>query len=83
VERTGGLKLALGTGRGYDRDARFARVVVAAVESGQETRLLTDARGRLRYRLPPGEYRVTADGFGDARLTVGASGWTPVRLRPL
>lgn len=77
----GGLKLALqGTDRD-DRRLRFARVWVASGESQEERKLVTDARGRMRYCLAAGEYRVRLETGGERRFTVGDGRWTAVRLR--
>ena len=76
---SGGLKLSVeGAGRG-DRRIRFATVHLAASGAQSELTLVTDARGRLRYRLAPGNYRLRLQHGGDACFTVTA-GWTPVRL---
>jgi hypothetical protein len=78
----GGLKLALEPTRRDDRRVRFARVVVAPLDGGrEETTLVTDSGGRLRYRLSPGEYRLHVDDYGDARFAVSGRGWKTVRLR--
>ena len=76
---SGGLRLALeGTSR-EDRRLRFARVSLSRVGDGQEIALVTDARGRLRYRLPRGEYLLSLDEAAEQHFQVGDS-WTTVRI---
>jgi hypothetical protein len=78
---SGGLKLELaGASRG-DRRPRCARLSVAAVEGSDEQELVTDSRGRLRYHLAPGEYRLQLADGGETRFAVGDGRWTSVRLR--
>lgn len=82
MKPAGGLKLQLGTASRDDRRARFAAVVVETV-GGSEMgglKLVTDSRGRLRYRLPAGEYRLRSADVPDAFFRVGAHGWTAVRV---
>jgi hypothetical protein len=38
------------------------------------------AAGRLRYRLPAGEYRLRFEEGPDTPFTVDAHGWTAVRV---
>jgi hypothetical protein len=38
---------------------RFAQVTLSKVGTEDATPLVTDARGRMRYRLPAGEYRLS------------------------
>jgi hypothetical protein len=78
---SGGLKLELvGASRG-DRRARCARLSIATVEGTYEQTLVTDSRGRLRYRLVAGEYRLRLADGGETRFAVSDSRWTPVHLR--
>jgi hypothetical protein len=78
---SGGLKLAL-VGAGHDdRRVRFARVDVALVGSRDEIELVTDSRGRLRYRLVAGEYRLRLEEGGETRFAVDDRRWSAVRLR--
>jgi hypothetical protein len=55
---TGGLKLALQAATRDDR--RFALCAVKLRTAGIEDALslVTDARGRMRYRLPDSEYQL-------------------------
>lgn len=76
----GGLRLALeGTSRG-DRRVRFAGLSLSPVDGEHEIALVTDAQGRLRYRLSPGVYRVRLDEAAEQRFEVG-DGWTAVRIQ--
>jgi hypothetical protein len=54
---------------------------VAPVGSQDEIMLVTDARGRLRYRVAAGEYRIRSEEGSEARFAVGGDRWTAVRLR--
>jgi hypothetical protein len=75
-----GLKLAVhGSGRD-DRRVRFAEVTVRP-DGGEERHLVTDADGRLRYRLPSGEYEIRVDTGGEAHCTIRPDGWTSVHLQ--
>ena len=51
---TGGLKLALQAATRDDRRLRFAQVKLRTAGIEDEFSLVTDARGRMRYRLPDG-----------------------------
>ena len=57
----GGLRLALEGTSHEDRRVRFARLSLSPVDDEREIALVTDAQGRLRYRLPRGEYRLQLD----------------------
>jgi hypothetical protein len=81
MKPAGGLKLALQKVGRDDRRVRFAEVLVAAAGDRHEIALVTDADGRLRYRLIPGEYRLRVQDSGEARFTVRDRGWTTVRFR--
>lgn len=81
MKPAGGLKLAVEGGDPQDRRVRFAPVTVSAVPSTRELNLVTDARGRLRYRLYPGEYRLRVEHATTAHFAVRPRGWTTVRLR--
>jgi hypothetical protein len=77
---TSGIKLSLqGSGR-HDRRVRFATVHVRAEGAGAEVELVTDSRGRLRYRLAPGAYRLLGPAGVEVCFEV-SRGWTPVRAR--
>ncbi len=76
----GGLKLALeGTNRA-DRRVRFARLAIFPLDAEREIALVTDARGRLRYRLPAGEYRLQLGEAAEQRFEV-RDGWASVRIQ--
>ena len=76
----GGLKLSLHGATRHHRRVRFAEITVRP-ENGDEMRLVTDAAGRLRYRLPSGEYEIEVGSGGGAPCTVQREGWTSVRVR--
>jgi hypothetical protein len=79
MRSTGGLKLTLEASQRDDRRLRFAQVGVVPSRSAEEIGLVTDARGRLRYPLPAGEYRLRlADGV-ETRFSVDGLRWTVVR----
>jgi hypothetical protein len=42
---------------------------------------VTDARGRMRYRLPDGEYQLSLLGGPRVLLVVSDRCWTTVRLQ--
>jgi hypothetical protein len=79
MQAAGGLKLTLDQPARGDRRTRFARVVLDG-GSGEDTLLVTDSRGRLRYRLPDGQYRVRVPGGEETRFLVEEHRWTTVRL---
>ncbi len=81
VKPAGGLKLELKTAVRDDRRRRFAPVSVAASGGQNEIELVTDSRGRLRYHLAAGEYRLRLQHAPDVPIAVGDHGWTTVRLR--
>lgn len=76
----GGLRLALDGSSHDDRRLRFARLSLSPADDGPEIELVTDAQGRLRYRLPPGNYRLHLDVAAEQRFEVG-DGWTTVRIQ--
>jgi hypothetical protein len=81
VTLAGGLKLALsGVGRD-DRHVRCVRLTVAALGTDNETTLVTDSQGRLRYHLPAGEYLLRLAHGGVTHFAVRDGRWTPVRLQ--
>jgi hypothetical protein len=59
---------------------RFAEVTVRP-DHGDELRLVTDADGRLRYRLASGEYTIRLATGGAAHCMIRHEGWTSVHLR--
>jgi hypothetical protein len=77
----GGLKLALEGARHDDRRVRFAPVYVASLGSEDEIKLVTDSRGRMRYRLVAGEYRLRLEEGSKTGFAVHDRRWTVVRLR--
>lgn len=74
-----GLKLALQGAGPDDRRIRFARLYLASAQGDVERKLVTDARGRMRYPLAPGKYVLSDEHGNDAPFAV-AAGWTTVRL---
>jgi hypothetical protein len=77
----GGLKLALEAAARDDRRIRFATLRVTPAGCDQGAWIVTDARGRLRYRLAAGEYRLSIDQAGETCFTVRGGRWTTVRVR--
>jgi hypothetical protein len=81
VRSVGGLKLALEGAARSDRRVRFANVSLSATDAKADVALVTDSQGRMRYRLPDGEYLLRmADGH-ESRFAVRDGRWTTVRLR--
>jgi hypothetical protein len=78
---TGGLKLALQAATRDDRRLRFARVKLCTAGTGDALSLVTDARGRMRYRLPDGEYQLWLLGGPCVRFVVRDRCLTTVRLQ--
>ena len=58
----GGLKLTLEAANSRDRRVRFAEVSIRRLTDGEPTTLVTDAAGRMRYRLSYGDYRLSMSG---------------------
>jgi hypothetical protein len=81
VTPTGGLKLALEPAAREDRRTRFAHLEVSSVDDESALSLVTDARGRMRYRLPDGEYQLSVSGGPQLRFIVRDRRWTLVRLQ--
>jgi hypothetical protein len=79
MQAAGGLKLNLAPPTRDDRCTRFAQVVLDG-GSGEDTLLVTDSLGRLRYRLPAGQYRVRVLGGEETQFLVEDRRWTTVRL---
>ena len=77
----GGLKLALQAATRNDRRLRFAQVKLRTPEIEDALCLVTDARGRMRYRLPDGEYQLSLLGGPFVRFVVRDRCWTTVRLQ--
>jgi hypothetical protein len=77
---TAGLKLYLHGATPRDRRVRFAEIMVRR-ENGDEMRLVTDAAGRLQYRLPSGDYEIEVAGGGGAPCTIQREGCTSLRVR--
>jgi hypothetical protein len=80
VSATGGLKLRLEPSRQEDRSTRFARVTLSAIDNERTISLVTDARGRMRYRLAEGEYQLSLVGGEPVRFSVREQRWTLVRV---
>lgn len=81
MQPRGGLKLKLDGARRDDREVRFARVGVVCPEASEEIALVTDSSGRLRYRLPGGEYLLRVGDGPETVFRVEPGRWTLVRLR--
>jgi hypothetical protein len=79
MHATGGLKLTLEPRTRDDRRTRFAQVTLDGA-SDVDTVLVTDSRGRLRYRLPEGQYRVRLLGGEEQQFLVEENRWAAVRL---
>jgi hypothetical protein len=79
MQAAGGLKLTLTPPTRDSRRTRFAQVVLDG-GSGEGHLLVTDSRGRLRYRLPDGQHRVRVLGGEEAQFVVEGGRWTAVRL---
>jgi hypothetical protein len=77
----GGLKLQLQSARRDDQRLRSAPVSVASLGGEDEITLVTDSRGRLRYRLTAGDYRLQVQHAPEISFAVRERGWTPVRVR--
>jgi len=81
VRTVGGLKLALEGVVRSDRRVRFANVSVSAADANDDVALVSDAHGRMRYRLPDGDYLLRIAGGQELRFTVRDGRWTTVRVR--
>lgn len=77
----GGLKLTLQRVRRGDRRTRFAQVKLSKVGADESFPLVTDAEGRMRYRLPPGDYQLMVIGGPHVRFAVSDHRWTTVRVQ--
>ncbi len=77
----GGLKLWLAGAGSNDRRVRCAPVTVSRIGAGSDLHLVTDAQGRMRYRLPGGDYLLRAPAAQAARFSVRDGRWTTVRVR--
>ena len=78
---TGGLKLALRAATRDDRRLRFVQVKLRTAEIEDALSPETDARGRMRYRLPDGECQLSLLGGPCVRFVVRDRCWTTVRLQ--
>lgn len=76
----GGLKLALEGATRSDRRVRFASVSLSAPHVG-DVPLVTDSQGRMRYRLPDGEYVLRIAQGEESKFAVRDGRWTTVRVR--
>jgi len=81
VRNAGGLKLALKGAARNDRRVRFANVSLSAADAKDDVALVTDSQGRMRYRLPDGDYLLRMAEGQESRFTVRDSRWTTVRVR--
>lgn len=80
VRTVGGLKLVLEGITRNDRRVRFANVSLST-PARDEVALVTDAEGRLRYRLADGEYVLRVTEGEESRFVVRDGRWAPVRIR--
>jgi hypothetical protein len=78
---TGGLKLALQAATRDDRRLRFAQVKLRTAGIEDALSLVTDARGRMWYRLPDGEYQLSLPGGPCVRFVVRDRCWATVRFQ--
>ena len=81
MRAVGGLKLALEGATHNDRRSRFANVLLSAADAEDHVALVTDSQGRMRYRLPDGEYVLRMSEGQESRFTVRDGRWTTVRIR--
>ena len=81
VRTARGLKLSLERSTRNDRRVRFANVSVSATDGKEDVALVTDSQGRMRYRLPDGEYLLRMAERQESRFTVRDGRWTTVRIR--
>ncbi len=71
-----------------DRRVRFARVEISPLDGGavsslkedREMKLVTDSRGRLRYPLSAGQYRIRVAEDAEHRFEV-RDGWASVNIQ--
>ena len=78
---TGGLKLVLLAAAREDRRLRFAQVKLRAAGIEDALCLVTDARGRMRYRLADGGYQLSLPGGPCVRFVVRDRCRATVRLQ--
>ena len=78
---TGGLELALQAAARDDRRLRFAQVKLRTAGIEDALCLVTDARGRMRYRLPAGGYQRSFLGGPRVRFVVRDRCWITVGLQ--
>ena len=81
IPAAGGLMLALQAAARDDRRWRCAQVQLRTAGTGDGLSLVTDARGRMRYRLPGGEYQLSLLGGPCVRFVVRDRCWTTLRLQ--
>lgn len=81
MRTAGGLKLALEAASHNDRRVRFANVSLFVVDAKEELALVTDSEGRMRYRLPDGEYLLRVTEGQESCFTVRDGRWTTVRIQ--
>ncbi len=76
----GGLKLRLEPATARDRRTRHALLTVSPSVGGEPTTLVTDADGRLDYRLDDGDYTLAVGDGPGVEFQVRDRRWTVVRL---
>ena len=76
----GGVKLRLEPAISNDRRIRHAEVDLTVEASGEVRTLITDAKGRMNYRLDDGNYRLSVLGGPAAEFQVAGQRWTSLRL---
>ncbi len=81
MQPAGGLKLKLEAATPDDRRTRFAEVQLSDGNGENDRVLVTDSTGRMRFRLPDGDYRLRILDGQEARFAVQDRRWTMVRLR--
>jgi hypothetical protein len=84
VRTIGGLKLELAASAPDDRRVRCAEVSLSPVDggdAGDAVALVTDSRGRMRYRLADGDYVLRLAAGLQSRFSVRDGRWTSVRVR--
>ena len=81
MRATGGLKLALVGAARDDRRVRFANLSLCPADANGDVALVTDSQGRMRYRLPDGEYLLRMTAGQESHFTVRDGRWTTVRVR--
>jgi hypothetical protein len=81
MPHAGGLKLRLQTATPNDRRARFAEVRLSDADGENARALVTDSTGRMRFRLPDGDYRLRVSDGPETGFAVHDQRWTTVCLK--